>query len=359
MNNKLLILNEEIPWMGKHSGYDKLFNFIYENNSFNCKLLKFNRNDAVNNFFKKSLNPLIKFGRKYSHMYDYPLFKAELQIFYNIKLIQFHLLHITFLERNYGLLQRLNIKNNIKFISTAHQPPSWWENIGRNPEIVNSLDYLITMSRNQAEFFEQFIPGKVEFIPHAVDTNFFKPLDGQRNLSNPRCVFCGTWLRDFETLQNIIEMVLSINKSIRFDIIIPNITKNKSIDTIKNISSHNEVNILSDLSNEQLLKTYQEATMLVLPILDATANNALLESISCGLPVVSNNVGGIPDYVNDDFAHLHETGDVDSFVESIFKIIEDEDCHYMMSKSARNYAENNLSFNKIVNQTLNTYNKIL
>ena len=304
MENKLLILNEEIPWMGEHSGYDKLFKSIEKNYNFKSKILNLNRHTPGNLLLRKSLRPLIKSWKKYSHMYDYQLLKTELKLIYHIILLNFQLLHITFLERNYGILQKFKPNYQLKLISTAHQPPSWWDQIGRNPELVNTLNSLITMSRKQSEFFEQFIPGKVKFIPHAVDTEFFKPVYGSRNLSNPSCVFCGTWLRDFNSLEMIIEKVLSKNKSIRFDLIIPNTENNKENEHILRIARHNEVTFHSGLNNDELLKLYQQASMLILPILDATANNALLESISCGLPVVSNNVGGIPDYVNNDFSFL-------------------------------------------------------
>ncbi len=358
MENRLLILNEEIPWMGEYSGYDKLFKSIENSLNFKSKIITLNRQTPGNFLLRKSLRPLIKIGKDYSHMYDYQLLKAEFKLIYYIKLLNFQLLHITFLERNYGILQKFKPKNKLKLICTAHQPPSWWDQIERNPEVVNTIDYLITMSRKQSEFFDKFIPGRVSFIPHAVDTEFFRPAIGSRNLSNPSCIFCGTWLRDFKSLEMIIEKVLSKNKSIRFDLIIPNTEKNKENEHIRRIARHNEVTFHSGLNNNELLKLYQQASMLVLPILDATANNALLESISCGLPVVSNNVGGIPDYVNNNFAFLHENGDIKSFVDSIFKIADEDSEWDKRSHSAREYSANNLSIEHIAKKTIEIYKNI-
>jgi len=358
-NINILILNEKIPWMGKHSGYDKLFILINESKLLRSKILNLNRDTPGNIFLRKFLRPLIKIGKNYSHMYDYPLLKAEFKLIYYIKLLNFQLLHITFLERNYGILQKFTPNNKFKLICTAHQPPSWWKQIGRNPEIVKTLDHLITMSRKQLEFFEQFIPGRVTFISHAVDTEFFKPVYGLRDLSSPSCVFCGTWLRDFKSLEKIIGKVLSKNKSIRFDLIIPNLKKNKENEYIQRIARNNEVNFHSDLSNNELLNIYQQASMLILPIFDATANNALLEAISCGLPVISNKVGGIVDYTESTFADLHEVGDVDSFVESIFTIIDDKRKREERSISARNYTTDNLSLEIIFNKTLAIYNNLI
>ena len=344
--------------MGEHSGYDKLFIQINDKLDTKSTILNIDRDTPPNLLLRKLISPLIKYGKNYSHMYDYNLLKTELKLIYYLKLLNYRLLHITFLERNYGILRRFITGDSLKLVSTAHQPPSWWKQIGRDPAIVSTLDYLITMSKKQSDFFEQFLPGRVSFVPHAVDTDFFKPANGSRNLSNPSCVFCGTWLRDFSSLEKIIKKVISRNKSIRFDLIIPNTDSQKNNEYIRKIARHDEVRFHSGLNNKELLELYQQSTMLVLPILDATANNALLESISCGLPVVSNSVGGIVDYVNNDFAYLHENGDISSFVDSIFKIVDEDTAWEKRSNCAREYSVNNLSLELISEKTMEIYKNI-
>ncbi len=43
---------------------------------------------------------------------------------------------------------------------------------------------------------------------------------------------------------------------------------------------------------------------MVLPLKDATANNAVLEAMGCGLPMVVTDVGSTRDYVNEECAAL-------------------------------------------------------
>ena len=45
------------------------------------------------------------------------------------------------------------------------------------------------------------------------------------------------------------------------------------------------------LSDEQLLALYQSADIGVMPVIDCTANNGLLEMMATGLPVVMTDIG--------------------------------------------------------------------
>jgi len=45
-----------------------------------------------------------------------------------------------------------------------------------------------------------------------------------------------------------------------------------------------------------LLRLYQQASRHLTPFRDFAANNALVESLACGLPIVTNDRGGVRDY---------------------------------------------------------------
>ena len=58
--------------------------------------------------------------------------------------------------------------------------------------------------------------------------------------------------------------------------------------------------MLPRLSDEEVREEYRQADLLCMPMLDSAANDVLLESMACGTPVMTNRVGGVPEYVADD-----------------------------------------------------------
>ncbi|MEM2857261.1 MAG: glycosyltransferase family 4 protein, partial [Candidatus Nitrosocaldaceae archaeon] len=72
-----------------------------------------------------------------------------------------------------------------------------------------------------------------------------------------------------------------------------------------NICRHNgiESNVIfkGRVSEDQLIKSYQESSMLIVPSTTDTDSFPLvsLEANACGIPVVASRVGGIPYYVNE------------------------------------------------------------
>ncbi len=83
---------------------------------------------------------------------------------------------------------------------------------------------------------------------------------------------------------------------------------------------------------------YERLDMTVLPSLNKEGlPNVLLESLSMGVPVVSSNIGGIPEIVVDgDTGFLVEPGNISALAEAIRKIWSNRDKYEEMQVSARN-----------------------
>ena len=94
----------------------------------------------------------------------------------------------------------------------------------------------------------------------------------------------------------------------------------------------------SRIPEEYLIQLYRKADALLVPVCDATANNAALEALACGTPVISTMVGGIPDYVDNTCGWLFEKAEVARIVKLIGDICNQREIAWSRRTAARSKA---------------------
>lgn len=99
------------------------------------------------------------------------------------------------------------------------------------------------------------------------------------------------------------------------------------------------VEILPHVPDAELLKLYQSAELMFMPFLDCTTNDALMESMACGTPVMTNNVGGIPEYVTDTCNVVMDGKKVDEWVERLVHLKGGRAGLWAMRAPVRDWAE--------------------
>ena len=113
----------------------------------------------------------------------------------------------------------------------------------------------------------------------------------------------------------------------------------------------------SGLSDDGLVKAYRESSCFLTMVENATATNALLEAMACGLPVIAERIGGIPEYVNENCASLVAHGDWDSAAREILQLSRSRDLQFAMGRAARRRAEE-LDWDRVAEQTRGVYESI-
>jgi glycosyltransferase involved in cell wall biosynthesis len=253
---------------GLHAGYNQIKTYLNYNKVIDCQ----KDYDFLQYFFSSRTI----FSRIFFLFFGFRLFWVELKlIFISILNPKKHVFHIIYGENIYKYLGYFKLGN--KIVLTLHQPPSFFEddNQKRFLKELKRVDKLIVMSEEMESYFRDKFPKiDVLFIPHGVDTSFFKP----KGVKKDQILLIGNWLRDFEFASKVFARF----EFLRPDVLIKIVT---SIDNHKYFIN-NRVECLSAIEDEKLLELYQQSKIVFLPLKEFTANNALLEAISCGNKVI-------------------------------------------------------------------------
>lgn len=355
---KHLFLREQFAHMGKHSGYDCLFKEL-EQSLNSSSVWKINKYQFTTLQTLKHWN-IPKSFKGASPFYNKNSYAAEKSLLQKARQIKPSVIHVGYLENCLWLLSQQKYKQKLgaaKFIATAHQPPSWWR-INANPQLVSNLDALIVLSAESKAFFEAYLPNKVHFIPHGIDIDFFRP-DHKIIKSGNRCIFLGHWLRDLSLLSKVIQLIASSNKTIHFDIVYSKPNNNRENWDLYKMLRYPNVHWHKNLSNEQLRTLYLKADLLLLPLIDCTANNALLEGMACGLPVITTELKGVKSYTHETFTKYFQNYDAGGMAQAVETLLRNKELRLAMAKKARIHAVNNLSWPNIARRTKELYQAII
>jgi glycosyltransferase involved in cell wall biosynthesis len=229
-----------------------------------------------------------------------------------------------------------------RLVVCLHQPPSWHKLYWRDNTTLQGLGAIVCLSNEAAQYLRSITADPVFKIRHGVALDFFQPRPMQSSSNPPRLLMVGQWLRDFDTLETAFSVVNRIRPDVELDCVIPRSARNS--ERLIRLARHNNVRWHCDLSPERLLNLYQSASLLFLPLIDATANNAIVEACACGLPIISTAVGGISEYVQAGFGELCPPADAEAHANAVLCWLENPQRLIKAQLEARQFAEQNLNW---------------
>jgi len=111
---------------------------------------------------------------------------------------------------------------------------------------------------------------------------------------------------------------------------------------------------------EGLVEILSSSDIFLIPSQSESFGLAALEAMSCGLPVISSSVGGLPELVkHNDCGFIAEIGDVDRMAKYTLDLLTNEKKYEMFSHCARNRAVNMFDKSKVIPLYEEHYENIL
>ena len=274
--------------------------------------------------------------KRYLLDYQYEDWLAELSVLRKSWLHPPDIVHVLYGDEQLDLLLRHRQLLSCPLIATFHLPPHQvrerFEEIQK--QLVSGIDLAVVVARNQLQPFRNWLGAdRVIYVPHGIDTDRFCPAEPLSRSECVRLIMVGHHMRDWKALDEIIVQCQARKLAVQFDIVIV-----ASAHGLSSSACLPNVHFHSRIPEEYLVQLYCESDALLLPVLDATANNSALEALACGTPVISTKVGGIPDYVDSTCGWLFEKGEVTEIVNLIEDICNERETASSLRSAARSKA---------------------
>lgn len=242
-------------------------------------------------------------------------------------------------------------KGGTKVALTCHLPKDAFLGAGKNRrafrEVLTASDALIVMSPDYVDFYQSMAPrARVEFIPHGIDVHYFRPPEGGREPAGRlQILTVGNMLRDFETLAKVINLAAARGMEWEFKVLALR-DRLDGLERSLTAEGRGLARLLCGVSNEELRELYRECHLLYLPLLDATANNAVVEAMASGLPMLLSDFPATRAYAGESAEYL-SSRDVDEAFTAISNMATGSGRLRELSAGVRKRAEEQLAWEVI------------
>lgn len=265
--------------------------------------------------------------------------------------------------------QILKPKKNIKVITTLHgtdislvgQDKSFLNIVRFN---INESDCITCVSNYLKELTEkEFDPKKEIFvINNFVNHHIFKPKKEKKLFreNNEKIIIHLSNFRPYKNVLAVIKIFEKILKKIPSKLILigEGVETSNAREYVKN---KNLINAVKFLGNQTYVETILcEGDLFIFPSKEESFGLALVESMSCGLPFVASDVGGIKEVVgNDLLKYLCPADDIEGMYKISLDILLNDKIRDKLSKIVRKRVIENFSIEKKTDEYLKLYNNIL
>ncbi len=314
-------------------------------------------------------------------LYQYPLFEfpiytdalasriIDVARFHNLDIIH---VHYAIPHATSAILARTILNNKIKVITTLHGTDITL--VGLEPSFtpvvrfgIEASDGVTAVSKylRETTISTYNIKREIEVIPNFVDTEIFKPVKNHQLRkkfapNDEKILIHVSNFRKVKRVQDVVRVFEIVRKKIPCKLVLVGDGPERGdVENLcRTLKLYDDVIFLG--KQEALNEILCSADVFILPSQTESFGLSALEAMSCGLPVIATNVGGLPEVVlHGETGYLTEVGNVERMASYVVELFEDKNKYEKFSEQARERTLKLFDKNLIVPKYEQFYAKIL
>jgi glycosyltransferase involved in cell wall biosynthesis len=226
-------------------------------------------------------------------------------------------------------------------------------------QVIQKVNAIVYVSKWMKRVSEKYLLIKHPHsfvIPNPVDTDLFKPF----TTSITKREIAGISVRALEWKYGVdIAVKAFANSGVKLTIIGRG-SLEKYLRNLAKLCNANVEFITEGVEHQKLPTIYNNYMFFVAPSRTEAQGVAMCEAMACGLPVVATNVGGIPEFVIDEYnGLLVPPNDPLSLRLAVMRILKNDTLYTVLSENARRFVVNNLSHKIIFQKELKVFENVI
>lgn len=203
---------------------------------------------------------------------------------------------------------------------------------------------------------------KARIIRPAVDPVFFDDAKNEEPKASLNIVTTGNliWTKGYEYLLSAIRLLIDRGEPVHLDIIGDGPDRQRVLYTIHDLGIQDAVTLRGKLAPEAVRDCLQQADVFVLSSLSEGISNAVLEAMSCGLPVVTTDCGGMREAVTDGVeGFVVPVRDPESMAAALGRLVSDPELRRRMGEAARQRILREFTLERQIDQWMELFESVL
>jgi L-malate glycosyltransferase len=311
-------------------------------------------------------------------LFEFPLYSLALaskmvEVAEYEKLDLFHV-HYAIPHATSAFLAKEMLKNkiDIKIITTLHGTDITL--VGLEPSFLPLVKFSIEKS-DGVTAVSRFLKEKtltnydinkdIHVIPNFVDTELFKPNSDctfRKNVASKgeKILVHTSNFRQVKRVSDAIHIFDIVQKEVPSKLILVGDGPDRSEceRLVRQLNIMDKVKFLG--KQDGLVEILTASDIFLIPSQSESFGLAALEAMSCGLPVISSSVGGLPELVaHNECGFIAEIGDIERMAKYAVDLLTNEKKYRIFSQNARDRAVRKFDINKVVPLYEENYNKVI